>query len=67
MFPTVAVAGVAWPLYKLQAVALAVLVGMLALIATGSGQITMWLSAATLVGVWWLQRYRSATPAPEGV
>lgn len=54
--PSVQVASVRWPAHKLHAVILAVLVAVGALVLTGSGQITMWASALTLLAVWWGER-----------
>ncbi|MFW0792912.1 hypothetical protein AAFP30_03780 [Gordonia sp. CPCC 205515] len=54
--PTVDVAGVRWPMHKAHAVAAAVLVALLAFVVTGSGQVTMWASAAALLTVWWGER-----------
>lgn len=58
--PVVDVAGVSWPLYKVQALLAAVLLGVAAFLVTGSGQITMWVSALSLATVWWVQRARTA-------
>ena len=53
---TVDVAGVSWPAFKLHAVIIAVVVAIGALVLSGSGQVAMWASAATLLTVWWGER-----------
>ncbi|MXP21147.1 hypothetical protein GIY30_07240 [Gordonia sp. HNM0687] len=54
--PTVDVAGVRWPAYKLHAVLLAVLVALFAFALTGSGAVVAWVSASVLLATWWGER-----------
>lgn len=54
--PTLDIAGVRWPIHKAHALAVAVIVAVFALVITGSGQVTMWASAAALLTVWWGER-----------
>ncbi|MDY6811554.1 MAG: hypothetical protein SW127_21525 [Actinomycetota bacterium] len=54
--PTVDVAGVRWPAYKLHAMLLAVLVAVVVFALTGSGVVVAWASAAALLATWWGER-----------
>lgn len=54
--PTVEVAGVRWPAYKLHAVLLAVVVAVLVFALTGSGLVVAWASATVLLATWWGER-----------
>lgn len=54
--PTVEIAGVDWPLYKLQAVVIGILAAVLVGAVTQSGELTAWtLTVATAVA-WWVRR-----------
>lgn len=52
---TIDIAGAAWPVYKLQAVVVAVVVGIASL-ALFTPEITAWLSATALVVTWLVAR-----------
>ncbi|MFT4042396.1 MAG: hypothetical protein QM673_04465 [Gordonia sp. (in: high G+C Gram-positive bacteria)] len=54
---TVEVAGILWPLYKLHAVAAALLAALITLSVTRDPQITAWVSGVVLISVWWVERY----------
>lgn len=53
---TVDLAGVAWPVYKVQALIVAAVVALAVLVLTQSGQVTMWACGLTLTTVWWAGR-----------
>ncbi|AZG43730.1 hypothetical protein [Gordonia insulae] len=63
--PVVQVAGAAWPLYKVHAVIAALIVAVVALGLTGSGQAVAWASAAALVTVWWTERLWQTAHRPS--
>ncbi|GAA1462345.1 hypothetical protein [Williamsia maris] len=54
--PTVEIAGVDWPLYKLQAVAFGLVVALLVGIVTESAEWTAWTLTIATAAVWWLRR-----------
>ncbi|MGV9710167.1 hypothetical protein ACWDTI_05835 [Gordonia sp. NPDC003424] len=54
--PTVNVAGTQWPVHKAHALAAAVVMAVLVLLVTESGQVAMWASAITMVVTWWGER-----------
>ena len=54
--PTVEIAGVDWPLYKLQAVIVGVLAAVLVAGVTQSGVLTAWTLTITSVVTWWARR-----------
>lgn len=56
---SVDLAGVSWPLYKLQALAVAVVVAVITLVAFASLEVVAWASAITLVVTWWVARHRA--------
>ncbi|WP_137723829.1 hypothetical protein [Prescottella subtropica] len=56
MTTTVDIAGTAWPLYKLEAVASALVVFVLALAVTQVLQTAVLTAAAVAVAVWWVRR-----------
>lgn len=58
--PSVDVAGVRWPLYKVRALVAMVIVAGVVFVATGSGQLSMWASATAMLTVWWGGRLLSA-------
>lgn len=70
--PTMTVAGVDWPVYKLRAVAVAVVVAVVSLLLF-THEVTAWLSAVALVLTWWtgrIQAGKAATAAaskPAGI
>lgn len=55
---TVDIAGVAWPVYKVRALVVAAIAALIALVLTGSGEVTMWACALTLTTLWWAGRLR---------
>ncbi|MEP9391329.1 hypothetical protein ABLE92_07095 [Gordonia sp. VNQ95] len=59
--PTVDIAGTDWPVYKLQAVAAAVLAAVLSLAVFTSMQTAAWVSGVVLISTWWIGRYRAAS------
>ncbi|MGC4934869.1 hypothetical protein ACLQ3C_14435 [Gordonia sp. DT30] len=63
---TVDVAGAAWPAHKLQAVAMALVVGVIGLAVLGP-QIAAWLAAGALSVTWVLARHLpgNTVPAPR--
>lgn len=54
--PGVDLAGVRWPVNKLHAVIAGLLAALIAVIVTGSGVTTMWITAAVVLSVWWGER-----------
>lgn len=64
-FPTVAVAGVAWPTYKIRAVLAAVVAAVASLAMAGSLEITAWVGAVVLLVTWWGGRYRAGKAATD--
>lgn len=54
--PTVDLAGTAWPLYKLEALALGVLLFLAVLVITRTLQTAVLAAAASTVVVWWARR-----------
>ena len=60
-FPGVEVAGVSWPLYKLYAVGVAVVVALVSLVMFTSHEVTAWSSALALLVTWWVARFRATT------
>ncbi|MGV9672215.1 hypothetical protein ACWDPV_16745 [Gordonia sp. NPDC003504] len=58
--PTIDIAGTDWPVYKVQAVAAAVLAVVLSLAVFTSMQTAAWVSGVVLVSTWWIGRYRAA-------
>ncbi|WP_083710266.1 hypothetical protein [Williamsia sterculiae] len=56
--PTVLIAGVAWPLYKVQALMVAAVLLAAVGVGTGSAELTAWVVTAGTVMVWWVQRTR---------
>ncbi|MEE4023152.1 hypothetical protein V1Y59_08695 [Gordonia sp. PKS22-38] len=54
--PTVVIAGVRWPAYKVHALLVAVLVAVGALLITGSGQVVACAAGAALLSIWWGER-----------
>lgn len=61
---TIDIAGVAWPAYKVWAVIAAAIAALVAVVLTGSGEITMWACALTLTTVWWAARLLLAPTHP---
>ncbi|RPA63478.1 hypothetical protein EF294_08240 [Gordonia oryzae] len=53
---SVDVAGVAWPVHKLQAIAVAGVVGLISLLAL-TPELTAWLSGVALVTTWLVARH----------
>ncbi|MGX7693429.1 hypothetical protein [Gordonia polyisoprenivorans] len=53
---TVDVAGVAWPAHKLQAIAVAGVVGLISLLVL-TPELTAWLSGVALVTTWLVARH----------
>ncbi|MDH6279690.1 Flp pilus assembly protein TadB [Rhodococcus sp. LBL1] len=53
---TVDIAGTAWPIYKLEAIAAGVLVFLLILTVTQALQTAVLTAAGTAVVVWWTRR-----------
>lgn len=51
--PTTDIAGVRWPVNKLHAVVAGIIVALVAVLLTGSGVTTMWVTAAVVLAVWW--------------
>ncbi|MET9491477.1 hypothetical protein [Nocardia sp. NPDC006630] len=51
--PTVSIAGTAWPVYKLEALAAGLIIALVLLLITGSPQIAV-LAAATVVALRWI-------------
>ncbi|WP_405135894.1 hypothetical protein [Nocardia sp. NBC_01388] len=51
--PTVSIAGTAWPVYKLEALAAGLIIALVLLLITGSPQIAV-LAAATAVALRWI-------------
>jgi len=58
--PAATVFGVDWPLHKLHALVVAVLVVPLVLALGGSGSLAAWLAGAAMVVVWWGERSLAA-------
>jgi len=58
-------AGTEWPLYKLEALAVGVLVLLALFVVTGTAQIAVLGAAATTTVTWWVRRayYRCETAA----
>ena len=56
VYETVDIAGVAWPVYKVCALVVAVIAALIAFVLTGSGEVTMWASALSLTTLWWVGR-----------
>ncbi|MBD0860113.1 hypothetical protein IA539_02650 [Gordonia sp. zg691] len=54
---TVDVFGVRWPARKAHAVVAGLAVALLSLLAFGSPQFTAWVTAVTVLAVWWGERY----------
>ena len=54
--PTVEIAGVNWPLYKLQAVIVGVMAAVLVAAVTQSGVLTAWTLTIITVVTWWARR-----------
>ncbi|MCQ4119070.1 hypothetical protein [Rhodococcus tibetensis] len=61
---TVDLAGTAWPLYKLEAVAVGLLVFVAVLAVTETAQVAVLTAAAVAVVVWWVRRLFPDAP-PE--
>ncbi len=62
---TVDIAGTPWPMYKLEALAVGVLVFLGALALTTSLQVAVLGSAGATVLVWWSLRLREAVSLPS--
>lgn len=60
---TVDLAGAAWPLYKLEAIAAAVLTFLLVLIVAQSLQASVLTAAGVAVVVWWVRRAMLSAPS----
>ncbi|GAC70011.1 hypothetical protein [Gordonia soli] len=56
--PVVDVAGTDWPRHKVLAVVAGLLAALLTLSVTGSGQVTMWVTAVVVLAFWWGDRIR---------
>ncbi len=54
--PTYPIAGVDWPLYKLQAVVIGLLLALVVGVATGSGELTAWTLTIGTGAAWWIRR-----------
>jgi len=59
---TVDLAGTAWPLYKLEALAVALLVFVTILVVTQTLQAAVLTAAAVAVVVWWARRVEAPRP-----
>ncbi|RVW00374.1 hypothetical protein [Rhodococcus spongiicola] len=64
-YATVDVAGTAWPLYKLEAIAAGFLVFVLVLASTQVLQTAVLTAAGAAVVVWWVRRVVLADRKPE--
>ncbi|RVW05664.1 hypothetical protein [Rhodococcus xishaensis] len=64
-FATVDIAGTAWPLYKLEAIAAGFLVFVLVLAATQVLQTAVLAATGATVVVWWVRRAVLADRKPE--
>ena len=62
---TVDIAGTAWPLYKLEAIATALLTFLLVLTVTLTLQTAVLTAAGTAVVVWWVRRALLTWRPPE--
>ncbi len=54
--PAVVIAGVEWPVYKVQAVVIGVLLAVIVAVATESGELTAWTLALGTATAWWVRR-----------
>ncbi|MBY3793318.1 hypothetical protein HQP42_13065 [Rhodococcus fascians] len=63
---TVDVAGVEWPLYKLEAVAIGLVVFVATLALVGSLQAAVLGGAAVAIAAWWTLRLTEVHPARTG-
>ncbi|MBJ7291638.1 hypothetical protein [Williamsia sp.] len=54
--PTIDIAGVDWPLYKLQAVLIGIMAAVLVGALTQSGELTAWTLALGTSAAWWIRR-----------
>lgn len=61
---TVDIAGTAWPLYKLEALTLGLLLFLTVLVITQVMQIAVLTAAAVTVAVWWARRLHYTRPQP---
>ncbi|REE77157.1 hypothetical protein C8E05_6665 [Rhodococcus wratislaviensis] len=59
---TVDIAGTPWPLYKLEALAVALLVFVTILVVTQTLQAAVLTAAAVAVVVWWARRFFPPRP-----
>ena len=55
--PSIDVAGVPWPAYKVHAMLVALVVAMIVLTATRSAELTVWITTAATTVAWWGLRY----------
>ena len=51
--PSIDVAGVPWPAYKVHALLVALVVAVVVLAITRSPELTVWVTAATATVSWW--------------
>lgn len=54
--PSVDVAGVPWPAYKVHALLVALVVAATVLGVTGSAELTVWITTAATTVTWWSLR-----------
>ncbi|MGW4480700.1 hypothetical protein [Rhodococcus triatomae] len=60
---TIDIAGTSWPLYKLEALAVGLLVFLAVLVVTGALQPAALTAAGATVVVWWVRRLQWRSPA----
>ncbi|GGF29748.1 hypothetical protein [Williamsia phyllosphaerae] len=60
--PTVEIAGVDWPLYKVQAIVIGILVATLVGAVTQSGELTAWTLTIVTAVAWCVRRAACARP-----
>ncbi|MFT3715428.1 MAG: hypothetical protein QM774_05625 [Gordonia sp. (in: high G+C Gram-positive bacteria)] len=63
---TVDVFGVPWPVYKLHALAAGVVFAAVLTLAGVPGELTVWISGAAAIAVWWGERVATARRWDDG-